>query len=320
MSSLLDAFKLVYSAVDNKSAIGEFSHFAVENKQLRASNGAMSIGTPIDLDFTCYPHAETLIKALRSCSDVVTLSMTDGGRLRVGSGKFRAFVPCLQSDSSFYGKPSGSEIDIEGEKLYKAFEVLAPFVATDGFRPWANGILLKGQSAYATNNICAIEYWLGVELPFITNIPLAAIKVLLSRKLAPTRMLMDPNSVTFFYESGTWIKAQLYDVEWPDLSRLFNQQSKQRAIPEGFYEGLAALSKFTDDGRVYFRDGSMCTAPANHEGAMYEVEGLPERGIYKTDAVQLLKGVATTADFDRYPDNALFFGDAVRGVVMGLRE
>lgn len=320
MKNVLDPLKFVYSAIDKKSAVIEMTHFLIENGHVRATNGVLSLGSPIELDLKCAPHAETALLAVRSCKDVISLSLTDGGRLRVGSGRFRALVPCSDTNGEYHPKPSGMEVDIDGEKLLAAFQRLEPFVAVDNLRPWANGILLRGQSAFATNNICLIEAWLGVDLPLTANIPLAAIKAVTSQNTHPSKVLMDERSITFMYDNGRWIKTQLYESEWPLLERILNVSCTPREIPKDFFAGIDAITKFTDNGRVYFRDGKMCSSPSDKEGATYEVEGLPEKGLYKAEAVKLLAGVATSADFDRYPETAIFYGENVRGAVIGMRE
>lgn len=321
MESVLEALRFTASAVNHKSPIAEMTHFLIDHGQVRTTDGTLSLGSPIDLDLSCAPHADTLMRACKSCKDVMSLSLTDGGRLRVKSGKFRALVPCIDvNDCTYHPKPSGYEVEIQGDMLLAAFTKLSPFVATDSLRPWANGILLRGQSAFATNNICLIESWLGIDLPFIANIPLGAIKAVIGQKKPPSKIMSDGNSITFFYESGRWIKTQLYESDWPPVENLLNVQSNPRAIPEGLFDGLDAISNFTGEDKVHFREGSLWSSKHDSEGASYEVTGLPEDGKYNIASLKLLRDLATSADFDRFPENALFFGDNLRGVVMGFRE
>lgn len=316
---ILNTIKFVRSAVDSKTPIQDMQHLILENGHVRSTDGVLSLGSPIDVDLTCAPHADTLVRALAHCKDVVSLGLTPSGRLRVSSGKFKAFVPCVEVDGGMYHpKPSGQQIEVDGELLLTAFKRLEPFVCTDMLRPWTNGILLKGQSAFATNNVCLAEVWLGVDLPFTANIPLPAIKAMVKQGTPPSMLMMDNNSVTFLYDSGRWIKSQLYESEWPDLSKLLNRPSNPKPLPEDFFAALAAVGKFTDDGKVYFAGGCMVSSTSDQDGARYEVDGLPDAGIYRSEMLALLKGVATHADFDRYPTPAAFFGENIRGIVMGL--
>lgn len=321
MENVIEPLKFVYGAVDNKSPAFEMAHFMIENGQVRATNGVMSLGSPIDIDIKCAPHADTFMKAIRSCKDVLSLSVTPTGRLSVKSGKFKALVPCVDAeDCRYHPKPSGAAVEVAGDKILEAFTCLEPFVATDKLRPWANGVLLRGQSAFATNNICLIEAWLGAELPFTVNIPLEAVKAVIARKVAPSRVMLDERSITFFYDSGRWIKTQLYESKWPPLERVLEAECNLRPIPDEFFEGMAAVAKFIEDGRIYFRDGKVCSTTTEAEGATYEIAELPVAGLYHYEALKLLAGLATVADFDRYPEPAIFQGKNIRGAVLGMRQ
>lgn len=320
-NSLFDAIKFVASAVNDKSSVLELQCLLIENGQLRASDGVLTLGSPVDLDLACAPRSETLLKAIKGCGEVFSFNVTPTNRLSVKSGRFRALVPCLEtSDVALQmPKPAGVITEVDGELILNTLKRLEPFVASDGLRPWNHGVLFRGQSALATNNVCLIECWLGIELPFTINIPMAAIKAVIKQNMPPTRVLTDGSSVTFFYESGRWIKTQLLDTEWPPLENMMNVQSNPRPVPDGFFEGLKAIEGFSPNLRVMFQDGMMHSDDIDADGATYEVDNLPRAGIYHLPALRLLEGVATSIDLDRYPDNAVFYGENVRGVVVSMR-
>jgi hypothetical protein len=158
-------------------------------------------------------------------------------------------------------------------------------------------------------------------LPFIANVPLPAVKEVLAAGV-PSNLLMDTGSVTFLYDDGRWIKAQLFETSWPDLSHILNVESAQTPIPPDLFEGLKAVKDFSDkdDRRVWFRNGCIAATPeAIEDGAEYTVEGIHHEGIYRAEMLALLQGVATTADFSRYPEPVVFYGDRMRGALLGLR-
>lgn len=316
---MLNPLRFVAQVIDNKDSSIERQHVIIENGHVRGSGSVMSAGAAFDTDLSCCPHSETLLKAVRSCKDVVGLSVTPSGRLCVKSGRFRALVPCLTDPTpGVHPMPSGTtEIDIDGAKLIKTFELLMPFVSVDTIRPWTNGILLRDQSAFATNNMSIIQAWLGVNIPEALNIPLAAIKIIVKHGIPPAKIISDGASITFIYNDNRWIKTLLYETTWPPLDTILDVKSNPRDIPDGFFAGIASLAKFGAD--IYFRDGQLCTSTHDNDGATYVVEGLASEGIYQLELLALLDGVASTADFDRYPEPATFFGDGVRGVCLGRR-
>lgn len=313
---MIEQLKFVANAIDTKASNVQLQHMIISNGTVRGSNGVISMGVSADTDLNCAPHADTLLKAMKSCKDVVSLSMTPTGRLSVKSGRFKALVECIEPIEGVHAKPSGtSELNVDGACLIKTFETLMPFVAVDTARPWANGILLRDSSAFATNNMCIAQAWLGVDIPEALNIPLAAIKIIVKRGIAPSRIMYDRASITFIYEDSCWIKTQLYETSWPKLGPIMDVESSPRDIPKDFFSGIASLAKFGGD--IYFRDGKLCTSEHDSEGATYEVEGLASDGIYNGELLALLDGIATSADFDRYPLAATFFGANIRGVCLG---
>lgn len=316
---LLKTLKFVRDAVSNKVANEEMRHFVIANGHVRATNGVMSLGSPIDLDFSCNPHAETLFKAVGNCKDTVSLHMTPAGRLSVRSGNFRALVPCYE-DATVHPKPSGAMVEgFNGAALMDAFALLERFVCKDDLRPWTNGILLRDQFAYATNNVCLVQYWLGEQLPFVANIPLPAIKEVLRINENPSVMLMDQSSVTFMYDDGRWLKTLLYETEWPPLDKVLEVPSNPQPIPDTLFDALSAVMPFTgEDRHVHFKDGCVnSSADPSVAGASYAVEGLAAAGIYRAEMLSLLKGCVTTADFNRYPEPVMFFGERFRGAILG---
>lgn len=316
---LLKTLKFVRGAVSNKSANIEMQYFMIEGGHIRATNGVMSLGAPIDLGISCSPRADVFYKAIGQCKDVVSLKYLENtDRLSVGSGKFRAFIPCM-STKGLHPRPSGIQVQADGQALYSAFEKLEKFVCKDDLRPWTNGVLLKGQSAFATNNVCLVEFWIGVELPFVANVPLPAVKEVLSAG-APDALLMDASSITFWYDDGRWIKTQLYADEWPNLSNILESPATPVAIPDDLFVGLKAVKEFSDkeDRRVWFRDGMICASLYDDDAATYKVEGLAQHGCYRAEMLGLLEGVATTADFSTYPEPVVFYGDRIRGAILGL--
>jgi DNA polymerase III sliding clamp (beta) subunit (PCNA family) len=279
----------------------------------------MAICSPIELDLECTPKADMLVKAISGCEEEVILSLTEKGRLRVQSGRFRAFIETIEGETPHL-EPSGKIVQINGTALLDSFQNISEFIGNDASRPWTNGILLRGQSAFATNNVCLIEYWLAIDIPFVVNIPGTAIKEVIRVSEPPIHLQLDDNSVTFHYEGGRWIRTQLYITQWPDISKVLDQPSNPVPVDPRLYTALDSLSQFSDElTRVHLKDGILRTHTVDEVGASYEVDGLGIDGLYQIKMLRLLEGVAETADFTRYPNPVLFFGKNLRGAIVGMR-
>jgi len=317
---MLKELKFVQGAVAKKDFVPAMTHFRIEKGTVRSFNGTMAICSPIALDLECTPKAETLVKAIANCEDEVVLSLTEKGRLRVHSGRFNAFIENIENEITHHPEPSGRIVQIDGTKLLDSFIKISGFVGNDASRPWTNGILLRDQSAFATNNVCVIEYWLAIDIPFVVNVPGTAVKEIIRVNEPPSHLQLDDNSITFHYQGGRWIRTQLYVSKWPDISKVLDQASNVVPVDPRLYPALDNLSMFADDlGRVHLKNGILRTHTEDEVGASYEVDGLGITGLYQIKMLRLLEDVAETADFTRYPDPVLFFGKNLRGAIVGMR-
>lgn len=316
---MLKQLKFVQGAVAKKDLLPAMTHFAIEGGHVRSYNGMLALSSPIPFDIDCKPKAGPLVQAIANCDETVTLSMTPAGKLRIQSGKFRAFVDCIDGDTP-HVMPEGQHVDIDGEQLLTAFKSLAPFVGNDASRPWTNGILLRGQSAFATNNVCLVEYWIGSETPFTANIPMAAVKELIHINEAPTHAQLTDNSITFHFTDGRWVRSQLFSTEWPDLARVLNRPSNPIDLDQRIFEGLDVIKPFADKmGRVFFDGEAVKTHLEEGVGATFEVPGFAVTGVYQIEMLKLLKDVVQKVDFTLYPDPCMFFGGRIRGAIVGMR-
>lgn len=317
---MLKELRFVQGAVAKRDLMPAMTHFRIEKGFVRAYNGVLALCSPIDCDIDCVPKADKMVKAIGRCKDVMKMTMCANGKLEISSGPFHVYIDCIEGETH-HVEPSGERVDFNGEQLLEAIRVIAPFVGDDASRPWTNGILLRDQSAFATNNVCLVEYWLGTKVPVTVNIPEVAITEMLRINEPPTYAQMDENSLTLHYSDGRWIRTQLLGTEWPDIAKILNVPSNAQPIDERLFEALENLEGFTDKaGRVFIRNGMLRTENDDAEnGAGYEVSGLGIEGAYQVKMLQLLKGVATHADFTRYPDPTMFFGNMIRGAIIGMR-
>lgn len=311
--------KFVQGAVAKKDLLPAMTHFRIEDGQVRSYNGRMAISSPIAFNINCNPKADQLVKAIGQCDETVTLSMTAGGRLRIQSGKFRAFIETVEGDT-MHPLPEGEEVHFDGEQMLKACEILYNFIGNDASRPWTNGILFMGQSAFATNNVTLIEYWLGAPFPFVINVPRDCIKEILRVNEPPTHAQITERSITFHYTDGRWIRSQLLEITWPDLTKILDKPSKPKPINPEMFDGIEMLKKQADGtSRIYIEKGLLRTHLEEFTGSTYEADSIDFEGCYNIAMLALLKGVVTQADFTLYPEPALFFGERVRGAIIGMR-
>lgn len=316
---MLAELKFVQGSVAKKDFLPSLTHFCIENGTVRGYNGTIALCSPIPFDIACKPKAESLVRAIANCKETVQLSMTPAGRLSVKSAGFKAFIECVEGETP-HVVPGGTDVAVNGIALLAALKAVQPFIGDDASRPWCNGVLLKGASVYASNNVTLVEYWAGETLPAVVNLPRVAVKELLRIGEAPTHAQYDEHCVTFHYEGRRWLRTQLLPSDWPDLTRVLDNPSAPVPMDARIFEGLEIIKPFSDKlGRVIFRDAGMHTHAQESEGASYAVDGLEVNGVYNIEMLELLQGVATSIDLTTYPRPCLFFGENLRGAIVGMR-
>lgn len=317
---MLADLRFVQGAVARKDYEPSLTHFCIKDGRILGYNGAIALCTPTDLPISCVPKAVPFVKAVATCREAIELHMTENGRLCIRSAGFKAFVECLEDGEYPDVQPEGTVVDIPDGGILPALQQLTPFIGQDASRPWARGVLLRGHSAFATNNIIAVQKWLGYRFPVDINIAEEAVEEILRIGEEPRQIQVGENSATFHFGGGRWLRCQLLSTEWPDVERIFDRPSDPKPLPEGFFDGLHSLTAFTDDlDHVYLLDGVLSTAAADGTGASVRVEGVPAGGVYNVRQLLHLEGIVRTIDLAAFPEPCMWFGEKLRGAIVGMR-
>lgn len=320
------ALKFVIGAVARKDHVEAFCHVAIRNHKAIAYDGMLSMSTPIDIGLNVMPHARTLLKALKECKDgdVISLHVTPAGKLVVKSGNFKANVNCLAEDNpTEQPMPSGERFEVT-KLLLESIRTLAPLMSIDASRPWAQGLLICGNSTFATNNIILAEHWHGSNFPGEVIIPADAVNELIRIGQPPTHAQFDKNSCTFHFEGDRWLRTTLIDGEWPHerVSAMLDQGGDTQPVPQGFFDQLARLKAFVGkDQGVRIFDTHMATNPDDDaEGARIDFDLPGGNGHFNIVQLLSLAGIAQQIDFSTHPAPCFWKGKMVRGVIIGRSD
>jgi len=317
---MLAALKFCQGSVAKKDFVPELKHFSINHGRVRGFNGILALSSPIPFDIDCKPKAEPLAKAIANCTETVQLSMTPAGRLSVKSGNFKVNIDCIQEDTA-HVDPEGAFVDINGAELLKGLKACAPFIGNDAYRPWCNGVLIKDQSMFATNNAVIVEYWHGSAFNHVVNLPRDAVREMLRIGEAPIQTQLSETSITFHYSNDRWLRTQLYINDWPDLGKVLNNQSNMTPINPELFVGLEVVKPFIDKlGSIFFENGELKTHEFEDEGATYAVTGLDYSAKYNIANLQLLKGTVQMIDWSGtgFKGACMFQGERLRGAIIGM--
>lgn len=316
---MIKQLKFIQDAVAKNDTIPLLTHFLIRDRRISGFNGNMSLSCPIEIDVNIAPKASQFVKAIEACKGTVSIVINNKGRLVVSSGTFKTFVDCLDEKLIPSFDIGGEYINLT-EPILPALAALEPFIALDNSRPWACGILLRGQSAYSTNNIVIMQYWLGYHFPKTVNIPHTAVKQLLKIGVEPVGMQLDDKQVTFYYNSGTYLTTAVKAETWPDVEALLNRQDNAQPVPPEFFTILEELEPFiARDKKVYFNQNSISTKDSELEGTIIETEFTPGKGCFNMEQLLSMKKIVKKFDFDNYPNPCAFHGDKLRGLIVGIK-
>lgn len=283
-----------------------------------AHNNVIGIGEKIKEDINCCPHAFTLRDALSKCGQSINITQLDT-KLSIKSDKFRALVKCIPRENMTLREPDAPVVPID-DRL-KASVVAVSKFTEDETRIDVASILLHNGSVVAGDRHVYLEHWHGIDLPPNLALPKAVIQPLIKNTKKLTQFGYSNNSVTFWYEDGSWLKTQLFVEKWPDVQRIFNRPSNPLPLPEGFFAALRTVEPFSESACVYFDTNALRSHPPEFDaGATYEVYGLPKGPIMNIKQLRMMEPFIKTIDFFVQNGNhkmTLFFGDNCRGVIAG---
>lgn len=313
MSDILKALKFIQGGVCKKENLPYQSHVLIESGKIRSFNGNVALCSPIQIDINCQPKAHPFIKVISECKDIPQISLAKNGKLDIKSGKLRVKIDCL-SETMPYIVPSGTMYECDGELLLKAIKKLISFVTRDNKRQWARGMLFSQGSIFATCNVVLVQYWTNSIFAKDINIPLHCLEEIVRINEAPKRVQISDTSVTFHYEDGRWLNSSLISDKWPDVVEMLNAESNPKPVHPELWDALKAVKSFAIANRVDFHTGKITTGEVDSE---YELDGFDSIGSWGASFLLSLEDLITVIDFSKYPKPAMFYGDNLRGVIIG---
>jgi hypothetical protein len=287
-----------------------------------ASDGIRTIATPIDEDLTACPHTHQFIEALSNVGSELAITQLSAQALSVASGRFRALVACVEPNEVPISAPDAciAVIDDRIKAALAAVGVLATDGAPDAIKA---AVLLQANTAVATNGFALMEYWHGIDLPPGLLIPkLSAVAIAKADKKL-TGFGFSQTSATFWYEDGSFIKTQLYGETFPNYSIFFNVEGLEaRPLPDEFFKAVKAMEPFSENGVLYFANGTIHSSAREAQASTFKVEGIPESMGFNAKYLLSLEDHFKLAHFDQSNRKVVFFNaeSTVRGVLMGVGQ
>lgn len=321
---MLEELTKAARVASDKGGLPIMAAVLVRDGTLTAGNGAVSLTVPCpDLaGHTFAVDADRFLAAVKAADGAPKLKMTDGGKLSVVHGKFRALIPLMDADNYPAPTPDEDAGDACPADFMELLATLAPFIATDKARPWATGVKLTGYVMLATNGTVAVSAKTQGAFKSSAVIPLAAVEALLGIKASPATLLLTTNSATFRWADGSVMTVALLSYDWPDMTKLLADGGNQQPVPEGLADAVKRIKPFCPNkDHAIIRltaDGKVCTADGDSSGSQ-DGFSFANESAFIADELLAVLALAETIDMAGYPVAVPFAGGKVRGVIAGVR-
>jgi hypothetical protein len=321
-ASLIEALKFIALA-QQKEGTPPQTHCAISGGRIVAFDGTIAAGHLIEDDLHACPHTMRLLDALAKCGANLSITQLDSGRLSIKSERFKAFVPCIEFEqlSAATLEPDAPCAAID-DRIKAGFELVSPLISESAPKAMLASALLQANSIVGTNGHVLIEYWHGIDLPPNLLIPKAAINAIVKTPKKLARFGFSPNSATFYFEDGSFIRTQLYAEQYADYQVILDYETNPWPLPAGFYDGLRKVQSLADDKIVRFTETGFVVRDANKlDSGSFDIEGLKPGLQFNIEYLLLLEPIFKQVHFDVSNNKTLFFGDDIkaRGAIMGLR-
>ncbi len=306
------------AVAQNKLGSLHQTHVCMNSDTIFAFNGVLAAGHISPLDLQSCPHTETLLSALKSCTDSLSITQLDSGRLSLKSDRFLAYVPCVDKDKIIDVHPD-PRCGILTNKLRDAFLAIDPIISESSPHVVMMSALLSGRSIFATNRTLLLEYWHGIDLPENIVLPKTFISKMCSTKKDLTAFGFSETTFTVYFEDKSWLRTQLYKTTWPPLTHILDKSTTPEILVNNFFAGIAALRKLSDNNRLYLTKDGMSVKKNGDVSGSYLTDPLPHVTL-NIDDILLLKDLVTDYDLLGQDSVTYFYGDVVRCALTQFKE
>jgi hypothetical protein len=312
-SDLVLALRWMMLAQKSGSGLASYqTHCRIGSGWAVAFDGAVAVGHRVNVDWFACPQTERFLAALERSTEGLSL-VVDESAITVKSGRLTVRVPCVDVLPEV-AAPSPQAVGVEGPALLDAIRKVLPVCKESAATVLESSIELANGCATATDRICLLQAWHGVDIPRMI-LPRAAAVILLKQD-GLTGIEPGADKVTFWFGPDKWLRFNLYDpTAYPNVARIFDVKDNALPLPEGFKEGVAALLPHVgDDGLIQLETTNMQTtngeAKFNCDSYIRPCDVI----FLHAERLKLVSEIATTADFDA-GRKVIFYGGGLRGAL-----
>lgn len=319
IEGMLAALKFIEPAAKDIGQINQ-THCMLSGNWVAAFDGLIMLAAKIDTDIVAFPNTKRLIATLSRCDEAVQITQLDNNRLGIKSGKFSAFVPCIEGGLIAFTPPDPPQ-GVFNESVVNALKTVGIIAKENAPRMVQASVLLRANSAVATDGVTAFECWHGLPMPSVV-LPKLFVTELIKIGKKPTMAGCSATTFTVYFEDESFIRTQLYTEPYPDVDRVLNITASPYPLPPELWAALAKLDAMKGDNHTVYFNGAgskLQTESDDNVGAVYDFEHpIPNAIMFNMDSLRRFEPFAKSVDWacGEGGKMAAFFGENFRGVLM----
>ena len=237
-------------AIANKDIVREMSHYCVQGKEIRATDGRLTAGYPWPQEGDFLVPGAELEKVLRRLPGEPTLKVKDG-EVTISAGRLRGTIKTLPSTNWAYpGIEKGKWAPFPMDLLDLMVE-LRPFISDNAAQQWAMCTALQDGWAYATNNVAVAGAPHAALKGLQMLVPFWTVDFLHSRREGLKEWCATDHYVGFRWDNGAWMRSQLIVASFQEKAASMVQEAHKlkptQEVAEEFKEAFDNVLNLTDD-------------------------------------------------------------------------
>jgi hypothetical protein len=293
--------------------------YSVSRTSISARKDGLQAGVALESAAEFNVPAEEFEAALGRMREIQSLAYS-GQDLTIKSGRLKATIQCVDGEPP--ALPAMPEVwKPAPPSLVPALKLAAPFLGEQG---WSAGVRLMDGRVTAIKNTAGIDIAVpGLELePSLLPAEAAAFVI---EQGAPESYVREGGSLMFLWSDGRWARCQLLAAEMPEVVEKILDGAGEEApieITSEWREAFADAAALSD-GVVSFAPNRLFSGRGAGRGVVeIETAGLPADFVSHWQVPVLEPVLACAARWNpaAYPRPALFVGEGLRGVVIGIRR